>query len=128
MANRESDHFLLPLDKGSCNLENIPHVFAHIKLAHVNLRDLRSSDKIFELENIAYITNADVIAVSETFLTNNAAVLYNIREFEHCSLVRTTRGGGGVSIFVHQSFTIVSSECYASDDESAQLLLCRIQR
>lgn len=117
-----------PLNAGSCLLDDVPQNFAHIKLLHVNARNLRAGDKLFELKNMASIANVDVIAVSETFLTHTTAALYNISGFEHQSIARSNRGGGGVSLFVHESFTVITSKSYASEDESVQLLVCHIQR
>lgn len=128
MRSLDDVHINQPWLAGSCSLDDIPRNFAHIKVIHVNARDIRARDKLFELSSIAHSTNVDVIAVSESFLTRTDASLYNITGFEHRSLVRATRGGGGVSIFIHNSFSVLASNSYASEDESAQLLLCRIQR
>lgn len=128
MLIKNNDQFELPLNQGSCSIDHIPRGFAHLKLIHVNARDMRVRDKMAELSNIARLCNAEIIAVSETFLSTNDSALYNIDGYEHLHHVRLTRGGGGVSIFVHHSFTVISSVSHSAEDQSVQLLLCLVQR
>lgn len=65
----EQDHLSLPLNAGSCPLDSVPKLFSHLKILHINARDLRVNGKLSELEHMACAVNVDVICVSETFLT-----------------------------------------------------------
>lgn len=72
--------------------------------------------------------DADIACVSESFLTERDSKVYNMAGFHHVSLVRMHRGGGGVSIFVRNSLVVAETTAYATEDESVQLLVCRIER
>lgn len=128
MEDTKYENLKFPIDKGSCSDEDIPEVFAHIKLLHVNARDIRSGVKLREIELIAAAGSADVICVSETFFSLADAEVYNLSGFNHLKTVRKKRRGGGVSVFVSSSFEILGVDSFSSEDENVQLLLCRIKR
>lgn len=65
----QSENASVPLSKGVCSIDEIPKVFSHIKLLHVNARDLRLCGKIEEIESLVVEFDLDVICVSETFFT-----------------------------------------------------------
>lgn len=46
MDSDQINYLALPLCSTSCTLDDMPHNFAHIKLIHVNARDLRVGDKL----------------------------------------------------------------------------------
>lgn len=118
----------IPLNTGCCSLDDLPNVFAHIKLVHFNARDVRVGNKFIEIESIASTVGADVICVSETFLSEVDAKAYNLHNFSHQYIVRERCGGGGVSIFVSKSFDILEVKRFHSADERIQIIRCKISR
>lgn len=124
---QDSD-FQMPLSTGHCSIDNLPNVFAHIRLLHINARDIRAGDKFLEIEDIAVSGLLDVVCISETFLSADDPKLYNFHGFHHYSIVREKRGGGGVSIYVHESFSVCEVEKFSTEDETVQAIRCKIRR
>lgn len=120
--------FQVPLNRGHCLIDDLPKVFAHIKLIHVNARDIRAGDKFAEIENFATLGSSDVVCVSETFLSSADAEFYNLPGFSHRYIVRKERSGGGVSMYIDNSFGILESTHFCSSDEAVQILRCKISR
>lgn len=128
MNGSEDISLALPFSTGTCSSENIPKPFAHFKVLHVNARDLRARGKLAELSNLACSSVADAVCVSETFFSRHDVNLFTIEGYNHCAIVRETKGGGGVSLFIRKEFTIVRSSCYSTEDEAVQLVRCHIIR
>lgn len=111
-----------------CDYDNIPKVFGHLKIVHINARDLRTCGKLFELQMLADTFNIDVICVSETFFTEFDCRAYPLIGFIQLSVVRDIRSGGGVSVYVRDSIEVVDARTAASEDQNVQLVTCRLKR
>lgn len=118
----------LPLSSGTCSIENVPKLFAHIKVLHINARDLRVRSKLAELTNIACSADADVVCVSETFLDRHDISVFNIDGYNHHGMTRKNKGGGGVSLFIRKEFTVIQPTFFSTDDEAVQLVRCHLVR
>lgn len=111
-----------------CDYDSLPQVFGHLKIAHINARDLRAGAKLLELQNFADLTLVDVICISETFFTEYDYSSYPLLGFVQLAVVRDIRGGGGVSIYAHNSFELTNVVTASSNDQSVQLVRCRLAR
>ena len=82
-------------------------------LLHANIRSAAQNLKRFE----AYLANLDhrfkILAITESWLKDHNASLYNIDEYSAEHRCRPIRGGGGVSLYVHNSM-----EYFLRDDVS----------
>ena len=56
---------------------------------HLNSRDLRSANKMQELEHLVNLTNLDAICVSETFLKAHEIQVYSLPGYSHHATVRS---------------------------------------
>jgi hypothetical protein len=112
------------------DIEHLPTDFSHLSLLHINMRDLSAGSKfdiLLALINSKTLKH-DVIAVGETWLNNTNVHLYNIPEYQVVHNCRKNRGGGGLSVYIHNSFTILKSIIFSTPDESIQLTKTIIQR
>lgn len=123
-----SNSLITPINSGSCSIDDVPSVFAHIRMLHVNARDIRAGDKFAEIGDFVTLTGADVVCVSETFLSVRDTEGYNLDNFSHLSIVREGRGGGGVSVYVSNSFDILETSHFSSYDEGVQIIRCKVKR
>lgn len=92
-----------------------------MSVVHVNVRDLKSCGKFAYIEYLASV-NISVIAVSETWLSVFDAASYNINNYTHYSVCRTLRSGGGISLFVKDEISLISSSERSSTEEDIQTL------
>lgn len=111
-----------------CGYDDMPNIFAHLKLLHVNARDLRSGSKFAELQLFADSNNIDIICASETFFDKYDRQVFNLVGFSHHAVVRDSGGGGGVSIYIRTSFEVSNVSSLTSADQKVQILCCRVRR
>lgn len=91
---------------------NIAHIESgDINTLYINIRSIRTKNKINEIENILHTTKytIHIIIITETWLNKDDAHLFNIPYYHHYYSVRPTRSGG-VSIYAHEN--ILSNEIY----------------
>lgn len=86
---------------------------------YINIRSIRSKNKIDEIENIIQTTNYIIhaIIITETWLDKEDINFFNIRLYNHHASIRPTRSGG-VSIFTHQSINTneIHNECFENNN------------
>lgn len=111
-----------------CGHDNMPKTFAHVKLLHVNARDLRSGVKLIELQMFADQNDIDVICVSETFFSEHDQRAFSLVGFNHYPLARANGGGGGVSIYARSCLEVSKLSSNESSDQKVQILCCHIKR
>ena len=116
------------ISHSTCSLQDLPSDFAHLTLLHFNARDLRAKGKFDLLELLTCEHTLDVICVSESFFTPSTWSSYYLPDYNHFAITRASRGGGGVSLFVHSSFTVSNFSSIQSADESVQLLKLHVTR
>ena len=94
---------------------------ANIRSAPKNLHNLIDS---FSLVN----TNFSILALTETWLNSDNASLFNIPNYNHIHLTRNNRGGGGVSIHLHNSFVYSKRDDLTSSTLFYEILSIEILR
>lgn len=118
----------LPLSTGVCESDNLPSLFAHVKVLHVNARSLHSCGKFAELTNLVCCSDADVVCVSETFFSPCDVNLFHLDDYAHFAIARNSRHGGGVSLFIRKSFIVLDHTSFSTDDEAVQAIRCSVKR
>ena len=85
-----------------CNTSNI--ICSRMSLFHVNIRSVTKN--IQNLLNYLHTTESQftVVALTETWLNDSNCSLYNLPGYNNFGLTRCNRIGGGVSIYIKQSF------------------------
>lgn len=73
-------------------------------LIHANVRSLQKYWDLLELYLRKFITNLDVIVLTEVNVDTEAAKLYQIPGFRQFSLCRDGRRGGGVLVYVESAW------------------------
>jgi hypothetical protein len=75
------------------------------RVLHVNSRSLQKN--YGELLNLIHIaeTNFDIVAVTETWLTDQNDQLYQIPGYNFVNIHRTGKVGGGVGIYIESSYS-----------------------
>ena len=74
-----------------------------MNLLHVNIRSTRKNFDNLKALITSLPSQPDVIAVSETWLSNTTSFLYELEGYSSYHVVRTAREHGGVSIYVHNT-------------------------
>ena len=94
------------------NIENISKYFtdqtfnqcqfssSHLSLFHANIRSLPAKFSSLDLYLSSLNLKFDVIALTETWLNKHNQTIYHLDGYRHESVVRDTRLGGGVSVFI----------------------------
>ena len=70
---------------------------------HVNIRSTRKNFDNLKILINSFSSEPDIIAVTETWLSDNALFLYELEGYRSYHVVRTAREHGGVSIYVHNN-------------------------
>lgn len=92
---------------------------------HVNVRDLRVPDRMAHLELLikSHRRTVDVLAVSETWFRNpDEAACYELNGFRHLACCRSVRLGGGVSVYIHNRWTILEHTSSSSSCDGVQVV------
>lgn len=80
--------------------ENISNQSDELSLLHINIRSIRN--KFDELSD--YLTslkhNFSIMGLTETWLTEDCANMYNIRDYKLITANRKNRSGGGVGMYI----------------------------
>ena len=95
-------------------------------LLHANTRSVtKNLPSLLEcLEDI--YSSFSVIGLSETWLSPSNVELYDIPEYNHVSLVRSNRAGGGVSLHVKQSLVYKERHEFTTCDTNYECLFIEI--
>ena len=109
------------LENGSCQYYTSLHMDNDItnnpySILHVNMRSCKANQQ--ELENYLHLSSIDfsVIAMTETWLSDDEANLFNITNYNHFSSSRQDKRGGGVSVHIAET-----SHCVQRPDISNSL-------
>jgi hypothetical protein len=98
----------------------------HAIIMHLNIRDITAKNKFDALQDLslAFPRRPCAIVLTETWLSANSAGLYDMRHYSCHHLVRSRRGGGGVSIYVDSGGPVLGTFSSAGllDDKDGQVL------
>jgi len=93
------------LENGSCQYYTSLHMDNDLNnnpysILHVNMRSCKANQQ--ELENYLNLSSIDfsVVALTETWLSDDETCLYNIPNYSHFSCNRQDKRGGGVSLHI----------------------------
>lgn len=93
------------LENGSCRYYTSLHMDNDLNnnpysILHVNMRSCKANQQ--ELENYLNLSSIDfsIVALTETWLSDDEACLYNIPNYSHFSCNRQDKRGGGVSLHI----------------------------
>ena len=99
-----------------------------VSLFHLNVRSLQKHFDDVEY----YITNLqitfDIIAMSETWLTNSNCELFNLSGYTHVYQCRNDRIGGGVSIFINHRWNYVIREDLCKNESYIECIFIEIPK
>ena len=88
-----------------------------------NVRSL--GNKSLLLEPTLIYHNIPVCCLTETWLNSVSVNTVFIRHFTHVHSTRCSRKGGGVSVFIHDSFKVISTHRGCTDD--LEFVICMIE-
>ena len=104
------------------HINNNTSVRETFSILHHNIRSAPANLKSLEL----YLSNLNlsfsVVCLSETWLTDSNASLFTLPEYNHESLIRKHRRGGGVSILIKEGFNYRRREDLSLSNDSVECL------
>ena len=96
-------------------------------ILHANIRSAVKNLNSFE----AYLANIDhkfkIIALTESWLKDNNSALYNIDGYNSEHRCRPVRGGGGVSLYIHESLEYFLRDDICINNSNLESLFIEIQ-
>ena len=111
------------IDKASklCNSDN------GFSLIHLNIRSVPKNLSHFSNYCHGLPHTFSVIGLTETWLNERTRDLYGIDGYQHFSLVRDRKRGGGVSLFVQNDFNVTTRTDLGIMNENIEALFIEIQ-
>jgi hypothetical protein len=115
------------------NDSNIPNIKEKIQcidlsLFHLNIRSMpKNFDKLIPLLTQSLLKYS-IIALTESWLKPQNADVYNLPDYSHEYITRTSRNGGGISLFIKDNITYKLREDLTHIDESLEMIWIEIEK
>ena len=98
------DYFVEETFNRKCNQLSIND--SNLSLLHLNIRSLPKNGETLERYLTNLKLNFSIIGLSETWLNESTADIYNLNGYQHLKLFRPMKKGGGVSLFVKENIAV----------------------
>jgi len=98
----------LPFNPPKATTSRTGHVLnaRNIRICHININSITSSDRLDELNNFTKTNNTDILMLTETKLDSNIhPILYRVDDFQAPFTQHRNRHGGGIAIYSHNTIS-----------------------
>ena len=102
-----------------------PQISRNFSIFHINIRSIAKNGQT--LTHYLYDLNFSVIALTETWLTANTVSLYDLPKYNHISIHRNDRRGGGVSLHLAEFLSYKERDDLSVISEACEMLFVEVK-